>query len=249
MTEKLKPTQPNPRPPLSAVLGHGDLGVSLLAIFPLFLIYEIGVAFSPMVNGVDFISRNLYALVDYNRTSYLLIHGALALAFLGILWAVRRARALPRGRYLPMLLESAIYALTLGTLIIFVMDRLLGVDPRLATGSKIEGSALLMSIGAGVHEELVFRLGGLAGGAALLRLFGLKHGLAVTFAFVVSSVLFSAAHHIGAHGDPFTLDVFVYRALAGALFGAIFYWRSLSHAVYTHALYDIYVLIVKPLFG
>jgi hypothetical protein len=241
----LKPTRGEPRP--AAVLGRGDLGASLLYIFPLFLFYEIGVAFSPMVNGVDFISRNLYALVNYDRVTYLLVHGGMALVFLGILWAVRRTKALPRGRFLPMLLESTIYALTLGTLIIFVMQRILGIDPRLAAG-EVQGSALLMSIGAGVHEELVFRLGACAGGAALLRLFGLRHAVAVAIAFAVSSLLFSAAHHVGAHGDPFTLDVFVYRALAGVLFAAIFYWRSLAHAVYTHALYDVYVMVLRPLF-
>jgi hypothetical protein len=77
---------------------------------------------------------------------------------------VRRTKALPHGSFLPMLLESAVYALTLGTLIVFVMTRLLGIEPRLAIAG---GSNLLMSMGAGVYEELVFRLGALSGGAAL----------------------------------------------------------------------------------
>ncbi len=243
----MKPIKPAARPGaprLAAVLGHGDIGASLLAIFPLFLAYGVGVVFSPVMNGVDFVSRNLFALVDYNKTSYLLVYGALALAFLAITWAVRRSKALPRGTFLPMLLESAIYALTLGTLIVFVMQRLLGIEPRLAIAG---GSNLLMSMGAGVYEELVFRLGALSGGAAILRLLGLRHSLAVIAAFGISAALFSAAHHLGAHGDPFTLEVFIYRVLAGILFGAIYYWRSLAHATYTHALYDIYVLILRPL--
>jgi hypothetical protein len=228
------------RPP--SVLGRGDLGASLLAIFPLFLLYEIGVVFTPVMNGVDFVSRNLFALVGYNRSQYLLIHGALALAFLAVLWAVRRARTLPRGRFLPMLLESAIYALTIGSFIMFVMQRLLGFDPRLAMGPL---ESFVMSIGAGVHEELVFRLGVFAGGAALLRLLGMGQRSALVVAALVSSVAFSAVHHLGPHGDPFSLDVFVYRARAGLLFASIFYWRSLAHAVYTHALYDVYVLLIR----
>jgi membrane protease YdiL (CAAX protease family) len=229
---------------LAAVLGRGDLGASLLAVFPLFLLYEIGVIFTPTMNGVDFVSRNLFALVGYDRTQYLAIHGALALAFLAILWAVRRTRAVRRGTFLPMLLESGIYALTLGTFIVFVMERLLGFEPRLAMAPL---TSLVMAIGAGVHEELVFRLGLMAGGAALLKLLGARTAVAVLAASLVSAALFSAVHHLGPLGDPFTAEVFVFRLLAGLVFSAIFYWRSLAHAVYTHALYDVYVMLIRPL--
>jgi hypothetical protein len=229
-------------PPLSAVLGHGDLGASLLAIFPLFLIYEIGVLFTPTMNGVDFVSRNVFALVGHSKTNYLLVHAGLAVLFLVAVAVMRRHRLAERRNVLTMLLESGIYALTLGTLIIFVMHRVLGIEPRLSVGPATN---LIISVGAGVHEELVFRLGALAGGAALLRLFGVRHLAAMVVAFVASSLLFSAAHHIGAAGEPFTLDAFIYRALAGVLFGIIFYYRSLAHAVYTHAFYDVYVLILR----
>ena len=229
-------------PPIAAVLGHGDLGASLLAIFPLFLLYNIGVMFTPTMNGVDFVSRNLLALVGGSRTNYLLVNAALAVLFLVAVAVMRKHRLAERRSFLSMLLESGIYALTLGTLIIFVMQRLLGIEPKLAVGSLTN---LIVSVGAGVHEELVFRLGALAGGAALLRVLGLRHVAAVVIAFALSAVLFSAAHHIGAMGETFTIDAFVYRALAGVLFGLIFYYRSLAHAAYTHALYDIYVLILR----
>lgn len=230
------------RYPLTTVLGRGDLGNSLLAIFPLFLIYEIGVLFTDSMNGVDFVSRNLFALVHYDRRSYLAIHGCLAVAFLIYLVLMRRKQHRPLGHFLPMIVESTIYALTLGSLIIFVMQRLLGFDPRLAVDGLTN---ILLSIGAGVHEELVFRLGLCAGGAALLRVVGMSPRSAVAVAFSLSSLLFSAAHHIGAHGDPWSLQVFVYRTLAGILFATIFYYRSLAHAAYTHALYDVYVLVLR----
>ena len=53
------------------------------------------------------------------------------------------------------------------------------------------------------------------------------------------------AHHVGPYGDPFARGVFTYRALAGVVFGLVFYYRSLAHAVYTHFLYDFYVLVVR----
>ncbi|HWN70687.1 MAG TPA: CPBP family glutamic-type intramembrane protease, partial [Haliangium sp.] len=104
------------------------------------------------------------------------------------------------------------------------------------------GEAVVISLGAGVHEELVFRLGLMAGGAALLAWSGMRHGVAMCLALLGSALVFSLAHHIGPHGDPFQAGVFVYRALAGVIFGLIFYFRSLAHAVYTHFLYDLYVL-------
>jgi hypothetical protein len=229
---------------MAAVLGHGDLWASLLAIFPLFLFYGVGVAFTPVMNGVDFVSRNLFALVDYNRQGYLALHGCLLVAFLIYLVVTRERRDRPLAGFLPMLIEATIYALTLGSLIVFVMRRLFGIDPHLAVAAG-GATNFLLAIGAGVHEELVFRLGLGAGGAALLRLLGMGHRLAVIVAFAVSSLLFSAAHHIGALGDPWSFQVFVYRALAGALFAAIFYYRSLAHAAYAHALYDVYVMVIQ----
>ena len=62
---------------------------------------------------------------------------------------------------------------------------------------------------------------------------------------VCVALLFSGAHHVGPLGDPFTLPVFTYRVLAGVIFGLIFYYRSLAHAVYTHFLYDVYVLVLR----
>ena len=43
------------------------------------------------------------------------------------------------------------------------------------------------------------------------------------------------------HGEPFTAHAFAFRALAGVAFGAIFWYRSLAHAVYAHVLYDLVV--------
>jgi hypothetical protein len=52
-------------------------------------------------------------------------------------------------------------------------------------------------------------------------------------------------HHIPPYGDPLHVGVFVFRALAGCFFGLIYWSRGFAIAVYTHALYDIYVLLVR----
>jgi membrane protease YdiL (CAAX protease family) len=92
-------------------------------------------------------------------------------------------------------------------------------------------------MGAGVHEELVFRLGLLCGLVALFQ--RTKVGIAI--AIVISSVIFSLAHHVGVYGEDFTMHAFVYRSLAGGVFALIFWFRSLAHVVYAHVFYDVLV--------
>lgn len=236
---------------IESPFGRGDLATSLLLIFPLFLLYEVGVMFSPTINGVDFVTRWVYAAVGYDRQRYLIVHLILALAFLGLLLYLRRRRSFSLGQFPPVLIEAVIYALTLGSVIVFVMNRVMGLsisDPGAPAALQLElgprTQALVMSLGAGVHEELVFRLGIMGGGTAALMLAGVRRGWAMIIALLASAALFSAAHHIGPLGDPFQMNVFIYRALAGVAFGLIFYYRSLAHAVYAHFLYDVYVMLI-----
>jgi hypothetical protein len=210
-------------------LGQGDLGASLVLIFPLLLAYEVGVLFVGHVNGADVVTRALYAMVG-KRTIYLTVHACVAAIFL--LWIRRNDRwsTLRLEVAAPLILEAAIYALTLGAVISLVLDRWLGLGA---------GGSVVSALGAGVHEELVFRLGLFGGCVALLK--GTDRRISVPFALVASSLLFAAAHHAGAHGEPFTLHAFAFRCLAGTAFGAIFWFRSLAHAVYAHVLYDLLV--------
>ena len=201
--------------------GHGDLEASLVLIAPLLLAYQIGVLFAGHVNGADVVTRALYAALG-SRAAYLLVHAIVAALFL--LW-IRRARrwhVLSFDVAAPVVLEAAIYALTLGAAIRFVI------------GLGLDGNSVVSALGAGVHEELVFRLGLLAALVSLMR------GMVVP-ALIVSSLAFAGAHHLGMHGEPFTVHAFVFRTLAGCAFGAIFWYRSLAHAVYAHVLYDLIV--------
>jgi hypothetical protein len=224
--------------------GRGDLVASLVLIFPLYLAYAIGILFSGHLNGVDFVSRHVWALCGEDRLAYLLVHAAIAGGFLWWLRRTRRDRSLQTRVVGPVIAEAAIYALTLSAVITVVMRHLLGPIGVLSVGPV--GDRIVASLGAGVHEELVFRLGGCAGVSWLLVRAGVASRLAVVVAIVASSLLFAWAHHIGPHGDPWSRDLFAFRALAGAAFAMIFWFRSLAHAVYAHALYDIWVLAIRP---
>ncbi|MCA9669915.1 MAG: CPBP family intramembrane metalloprotease [Myxococcales bacterium] len=225
---------------------RGNLLTSIVLVMPLLIFYEIGVLFSTSMNGADLITSALVKLVG--RAGFIWVQLGLVVIMAGLIIYLRRTQQFELKQFLPVLLESGIYAATMGTLIIFVMVDVLHVNPKLAAGALAQSGPfdkLVMSIGAGVHEELVFRLllmGGLTWFAQ--KALKMRPWLAVLLALLVSSALFSAAHHWGSMGEAFRIGVFVYRLLAGVIFGLLFRYRSFAIAVYTHALYDIYVMLL-----
>jgi membrane protease YdiL (CAAX protease family) len=229
--------------------GSRNLLSNLILIFPLLLAYQLGVIVTyPMLNGVDFVSAFLFGTLGFTQSQYLLFVIAVVVTFLIALFALKRHQRFHPRVVVPILLESTIYALSMGTIIFLVMTKVLGIAPALAAALEKQGlvSRFVMSLGAGVYEEIVFRLGLLGGLAALFeRVLGWRRLLAVPMAFVLSAFAFSAVHHIGPLGDQLALDVFVFRALAGIFFGLLFWFRGLAVAVYTHAFYDLYVLLFR----
>ena len=89
-------------------------------------------------------------------------------------------------------------------------------------------SRLVSYIGAGVYEETMFRLMLLPLTTAIFRTVGFKPRPSVLLAAVVTSLLFSAAHHVGAHGEPFDAFRFTFRFAAGMMFCACAWARIAS---------------------
>jgi hypothetical protein len=227
-----------------------NLLTSLVLVFPLFLIYQIGVLFTlPVLNGADFLTVFLFRNLGLSKGTYLAYTFGVATAFAAAVTILRHKQRFDPRLIVPVLIESAIYALTMGSLIVFVMTRGLGISPRLAGGFVGEqgfATRIVMSLGAGVYEETVFRLGIMTGIVALFdRVLGLRRWLALVVALLVSAALFSAMHHIPPYGDPFRIGLFLFRLLAGICFGLLYWYRGFAVAVYTHALYDLYVFIVQ----
>ena len=221
-----------------------SFGTSVILVLPLLLIYQIGILASNFRNGVDFVTRGMFYLVHYDRHSYLVLNLAITAVFVALVFFLAKRQKFELKQFLPTIAESAVYALLMGSFILFVMSRVLHMTPRLVVGGVYD--EVIMSVGAGVHEEIVFRLGLMVGLTYLLeRAAKLKFGVALAVAFLVSSAVFSYAHHIGPFGEPFRAGVFTYRMLAGLVFATIFYFRSFATAVYAHAFYDIYVTLIR----
>ena len=115
-----------------------------------------------------------------------------------------------------------------------------GIEP----GDSLVGR-IAMGIGAGVYEELVFRLVLLSIvvviGADVLRLD--RGGVAVT-AVVISSIAFAAHHHRPFGSEPFDATLFCFRALAGCYLSIVFWYRGYGPAAGCHAAYNVALAFV-----
>jgi hypothetical protein len=222
---------------------------SAVLALPLFFAYQVGILLGVRGrNGVDFISSALVRLCDRDLTTYLQLLSALALGYaLLVIWLRGRGRFDPRS-FVPLLMESAVYGFFMGGVIQLIIVRfsdiipILGL-PALVLGNASPGEVIVVSAGAGLHEELVFRVLLMGGMIRLFALPGIPIGRSAGFvnALVVSSLIFSAVHHMGPAGEAFTALAFVYRSLAGILFGLIYHWRGFAVAAWTHTLYDVFV--------
>ncbi|MEI8256117.1 MAG: CPBP family intramembrane glutamic endopeptidase [Deltaproteobacteria bacterium] len=227
---------------------------SVFLVIPLYLVYQLGVLLQMRCdasgctwvrNGVDFVTGNVLEATHGSRLAVaglaLFVGAGLAA---GVLWSRRRAKLHPK-LFIPVLLESAIYAALAGPTLV-ATQHAMGLG---APGSSSFLSDVVASFGAGLHEELIFRVVLFAGGAFALKKVGVKAWQAVLVAALASSLVFSAVHHLGALGEPFTVRAFVFRTLAGLLFATIYSTRGFAIAAWTHALYDVSVFGTERLLG
>jgi hypothetical protein len=122
-----------------------------------------------------------------------------------------------------------------------------------ATGGGLWGD-IVTGIGAGIYEELVFRLILIC---LLMILFQdilrLDKDIAVILSILISAVLFSVHHHFFfvnghlGHGEPFVWITFLFRMLAGIYFAVIYTLRGFGIVAGTHAFYDIIAAVLNAL--
>lgn len=122
---------------------------------------------------------------------------------------------------------------------------LLAGEADSALGSLSKPALATIAVGAGLYEELLFRLVGIAVihaiAADLLRI---KDGPAKAIAIFLSAAAFALYHDVMLPSggiDPARLAIFV---LAGLYFGTIFVLRGFGIVVAVHALYDLAVLVL-----
>ncbi|MFW5683061.1 MAG: CPBP family intramembrane glutamic endopeptidase, partial [Phycisphaeraceae bacterium] len=108
-------------------------------------------------------------------------------------------------------------------------------------------SGLLLSIGAGIYEELLFRLLAIALLGLLLEdILALPRGWAALLAVAVSSLAF-AWYHFWGTGMPIEATRFAFYTLAGLYFAGLYMLRGFGIVVATHAFYDVVIVSVRAM--
>lgn len=218
---------------------------SLVFIAPLLIIYEVGALAFGVQNGADLWMRNLLDLLGFGQ--HFLLPILTVCTLLGWHYLTRQPWRISRGLLWGMAGECILLALCLRLLyqlqgIFLPGAELVVADIGSITAGvgKVVGTAVGY-LGAGIYEELLFRLILLSLVAWGLKRAGLAPRKAAICAVLLSSIVFSTAHYVGTHGDSLEWFGFLFRFLAGVFFAILFIYRGFGIAAGTHAGYDILV--------
>ena len=213
---------------------------SLVFIAPLLVIYEAAVLLlgtDAVRNGAEVWLRQFLDLLDrylLDLGQYFLLPVLTVCTLLGWHYTTRRPWRVRPGLLAEMAGECVVLAV-----ILRLLAQLLHMVPWLSISSKIGLAAGFL--GAGIYEELLFRLILLSLVTWGLKRLKVEEGKAIVVAVLLTSLLFSAAHYIGPHGDELQVYSFLFRSLAGVFFSVLFLCRGFGIAVGTHAGYDLLV--------
>lgn len=233
---------------------------SLAFITPLLLAYEIGVLWLGPVavrNAADVWLRRLLDVLGL--TQYFLLPIIACGLLLAWHYLVRQPWRLNWSVLYGMLLESLVFGFVL-VIVAGWQSRLFAGVASVCAADELAGDSSLASLviaylGAGIYEEVLFRLLLLSVAGGVCRWAGMSWRASWVTAAVATSLLFAVAHyhldftllgrHFGtAHGDVFAWSSFSFRLLAGLTFSALFLLRGFGVTVGTHAAYDLFTLLV-----
>jgi membrane protease YdiL (CAAX protease family) len=203
---------------------------SLVFIAPLLIVYETGVLLLGAQTGADAFMRRLLDLLGFGQ--HLLLPILMVCILLGWHYLAREPWQLSGGILSAMAVESLMLGLGL-RVICFVQNALV----VLSLGGQIKDAVGFL--GAGIYEELLFRLILLSLLAWAFRRAGTTPRVSLIVAVLLSSLLFAAAHHVGPTGETLQWSRFVFRTLAGIFFSVVFIYRGFGIAAGSHAAYDI----------
>lgn len=226
---------------------------SLLFLVPWIVVYEFGVLVmgqdQPDVvrNGADFWMRSLLSKLGFGQG---LLLPAIVVTML-LAWHILRKNPwqVRFETQLGMLAESLLLAIGLvavGQCHDILFRQLAAPDMPSTTLLNSVGpvTRAVTFIGAGVYEEVMFRLLLVPAAFLLFRMFEFPTKWAAFMAAICTSFLFAVAHHIGPSAEALNLFAFSFRVAAGLFFASIFLLRGFGITVGSHAVYDLLVGIV-----
>lgn len=222
--------------------------VSLVFILPLVALYESSGWFTtgPMArNGAEAWLRRLLGMVGL---THWLVLPLLVVAAVAVWYRVWRR---PWRLSLPILAAMTGECLIWTALLLLFAQAAIAKTPDVdttptvtATNSLYESDQVPAMVrlagfaGAGVYEELLFRLLLIPPATLCFVCLGQGRAASRVLAIVLSSLVFAAAHEVGG-ASQFDAAAFGFRLLAGAVFAVLFLRRGFGIAAGTHAMYDV----------
>lgn len=218
---------------------------SAVAALPLLVIYEILIVLSQsrywgIRNAADVWIRTFLMAFDLQAQHITFVLIGISLALIPIAKSRARGIKLKANYFALMFAECLAFSLILGVVLQSIL-RLGGLSSG-GPGSGLMQN-LALSVGAGLFEEIIFRV-------ILLNLLFLllspllkKKVVAAVVSVLLASFLFSLSHYVGTMADTWQLYSFMFRWAAGLLFTVLYFVRGFAITAYTHALYDIWVLV------
>jgi hypothetical protein len=218
----------------------------LLFLLPAVLFYEGRLLLASSAGGAVLVNKAQHGIFEVLSELGLgqvgLALPGIALVLVLLIWhtLLRKPWRADPGTLVWMAAESAAMALPL-----LLFARLLAA-PALAVaegefGELDLGARIAVSLGAGLYEELLFRLLLLAAVHTLLvDLLRLPNAAGTAVAVVVSAALFALYHPLGGGDDAWRRGAFF--LLAGLWLGTLMVFRGFGITVGAHAIYDLVVL-------
>jgi hypothetical protein len=225
----------------------------LIFLLPLVIAYEIGLAL--FLRSEDGVVTNLahrtilrlFSVFGVSDTGGLFL-GGIAIIVVLLLWHL-----LARDPWRWSLRTAglmAVESLVLTLPLLLLAQAINDLATPLAGGGAPGGgwsqmglpAKMAISVGAGLYEELLFRMMLIAVIHTLLVDVGrASHGVGAAVAVLVSAAAFTLYHPLGLETDPdhVSWKRVLFFFAAGLYFGAVYLWRGFGIVVAVHALYDI----------
>ncbi len=179
--------------------------------------------------------------------------GGAAIVVVLIIWHVLTRDPWRLDRTTPALMAAESIALTVPLLILGLViggaaATAAGVRPPPPDLASMNiGARLTVSIGAGIYEELLFRMMLIAVLHTLLVDVGkLRAPVGAAIAVIVSAAAFTWYHPLHDDAGVLLWGRVGFYALAGLYFGVVYVARGFGIVVGTHAFYDILVVSMLP---
>jgi hypothetical protein len=211
---------------------------SLLFVLPMIVLYELGTrqfASYPYETRIKAFTLMQDFFHLFGATGKYLP----AMTVVGVLLAWHIARKDSWGISVGTLTGMAIESIALAAPLVLI-GYLFRFYIPLMTASQWRAD-VVMSLGAGIYEELVFRLACFTVlQIVFIDFFGVSKRGGMLAVVLVSAVLFSYYHYLVP--EAFQWRTFAFRTVAGIYFGATFLCRGFGITAGSHAAYDVFVV-------